>query len=294
MIQIDFSSAKITVDHSSAVPAVSVGGRFASVHLTQGFVSTDVEPKRNKEAFTITGEVDVVADNQSDVDDISNRRWIFNFIQVCKINFFATTWTGRRGGEGEIFLVTSTAPALPGDRRVSLDADSATPFVNAKRPTGTANPLPGGKFKVHVVSKMGDHPNNRILIRPAQNRITRSPNFLFKLESDDDFFTVFIARSPQGILQPPMAHVHWRLSYEARFRWLQGKPRGELRSPQPQFDAFVPGGPTDAAVQGVLANPVPPHTSDLLDEAGRQGVLNHLNLQESAKRSLLVPKDFFL
>ena len=61
MVQIDFSSAKMTVDHSGAVPAVSVGPRFASVHLTQGFISTEVEPKRNREAFTITGEVDVVA-----------------------------------------------------------------------------------------------------------------------------------------------------------------------------------------------------------------------------------------
>lgn len=295
MIQIDFNSAKMAVDAQGAVPAVAVGRRWASVHLTRGFVSPDTEPTRNKPAFQITGEVDVLVDTQSEVDDIVNGKWIFNFVQLCRVNLFETTWTGRTRNEGEISFIQSEPPAFPANRRVSLDANSSSsPFVNSDLPAATVSRRPGPKIKVHVVAKMGDHPNARQLVTPVQNSVTRSPNFLIQLEDDNDFFTVFMARNNGGSLQPPLTHIHWRLAYDARFKWVQRKARGELRSPILQFDPFVQGGPADAAVQALLSNPAPPHTKDLLDEAGRKGLLTHLNLQQSAKRSLLVPKDFFI
>jgi hypothetical protein len=294
MVIIDFNSARMAVDRDGAVPAVTVGQRFVSAHLTKGFVSPELPAGRNNLAFGITGEVDVIVDTQREVDDVVNRKWTLNFIQVCRINTHSTTWTGRTRNEGEVSLIVSP-PALPEERRVSLDANiGSSPFVNSNRPVTTVSSAPGSRFKVHVVVRMGDHPNMRQLLTPVQNSITRSPNFMIQLEDDSEFFTVFMVRSDKGVLQPPLAHVHWRVAYDVRLTWLQKRASATLRSSVFQFDPFVRGGPTDAATRAVLSNPVPPHTNDLLTEAGRQGILNRLNLQVSARRSLLIPNNFFL
>lgn len=293
MIQVDVGSATMAVDAANARPNVTVGRQWISVHLTEGFISTETPPGMNKPAFHITAEVDVFVDTQAEVDDILNGKWIFNFIQVCRINDFETVWTGRTKNEGEVTLDTAIPPALPARHRVSLDSQtSTTPFVNTDLPVATVSRRPGPRIKVHVVCKMGDHPNARQVTTSFQNRATRSSNFLRSFVDDSDFVTVFVVRDDRRVVQP-LAHLHWRLAYYASIKWLKRQARAELRSPLLQFDSFIAGKPSDAAVVAILANPVPPHTNDVLNEAARSGVLNHLNLQYSPDRSLLVPNDFF-
>jgi hypothetical protein len=50
-----------------------------------------------------------------------------------------------------------------------------------------------------------------------------------------------------------------------------------------------------ASLQSALQSSirVTPFTNDLQNEVAKQAMLNHFNLDESAKRSLLIPKDFF-
>jgi hypothetical protein len=290
MIQIDADSATMAVEREGATPATTASANFVAVHLTKGFISPDIESKKNKHAFHIKGEVDVLVDSQKDLDDIANGRWILNFIQICKVNQLETTWTGRTRNEGEITFVVTPPPVFP----VSLDSDTASsPFMTTDRATATVSRPPGQKIKVHLLARMGDHPNARQTLTPFPNTNTRSPNFLRQREVDREFFSVLVARDDKGVFQPPLAHIHWRLDFDLRVKWAKGTATPELRSPIFQFDPFVKGGPADAAVQAVLSNPVPPFANDLLHEAQLRGIQNNLQLQFSPRRSLLVPNDFF-
>ena len=165
--------------------------------------------------------------------------------------------------------------------------------MTTARATATVSGPAGPKIKAHLLARMGDHPNARLTLSPPQNTATQSRNFLRQREFDREFFSVLMARDDKGVLQPPLAHIRWRLAFDLRVRWVRGTARPELRSPIFQFDPFVKGGPADAAVQAVLFNPVPPFTNDLVHKAQLQGVLNNLQLQFSPRRSLLVPNDFF-
>jgi hypothetical protein len=238
--------------------------------------------------------VDVLADSQADLDDIARGRRIFNFIQICRINELETTWTGRTPNEGEVtFMVVRPAP-FSASKRVSLDSDSSSaPFMNNLRPTVTVSGKAGQKIKARLVAKMGDHPNARLTLSPPQNQITRSPNFLRTREYDREFFSVFVARDENGVLQPPLAHLRWRVAFHLQVKWAKGKPRPELIAPIFQSDPFVKGAPADPEIKAVLNNPVPPFVNDVVDDLQKKGVLSDLNLQVSARRSLLVRNDFF-
>jgi hypothetical protein len=294
MIQIDINSATMSFEPEGSRPATMASDRFVSTHLTQGFISPDVEAKRNGVAFHIRGEVDVLADSQTDLDEITQGRRIFNFIQICRIKAFETTWTGRTPNEGEVTFVVVPPVPFSASQRVSLDSDSnSAPFMNNLRPTVTFSGKTGQKIKARVVARMGDHPNARLTLLPPQNRITRSPNFLRTREDDREFFSVFVAGDDKGVLQPPLGHMHWRLVFNLQVKWARGKPKPELVSPIFQFDPFVKGSPADAEIRAVLKNPVPPFTNDVDEDLQKKGVLSDLHLQFSARRSLLVRNDFY-
>jgi len=294
MLQIDINSATISFEPEGSRPATTASDKFVSTHLTQGFISADVEAKKNGVAFHIRGEVDVLADSQTDLDEITQGRRIFNFIQICRINALETTWTGRTPNEGEVTFVVVPPVPFSASQRVSLDSDSnSAPFMNNLRPTVTLSGKTGQKIKARVVARMGDHPSAWLTLLPPQNRITRSPNFLRTREYDREFFSVFVARDDEGILQPPLAHMRWRLVFNLQVKWAKGKPNPELVSSIFQFDPFVKGSPADAEIRAVLNNPVPPFANDVVADLQKRGVLNDLNLQFSARRSLLVRNDFF-
>jgi hypothetical protein len=294
MIQIDFNSARMIFEPEGATPATTASDRFVSTHLTQGFISPDVEAKRNAPAFHIRGEVDVLADSQADLDGIARGRHIFNFIQICRINELETTWTGRTPNEGEVvFMVVRPVPFSAG-KRVSLDSDSGSaPFMNNLRPTVAVLGRTGQKIKARVVARMGDHPNARLILSPPQNRRTQSPNFLRTRDYDREFFSVFVTRDDKGVLQAPLAHIRWRVAFNLQVRWARGRPRPELVSPIFKFDPFVKGGPVDPEIKAVLSNPVAPFANDVVEDLQKKGVLSDLNLQFSPRRSLLVRNDFF-
>src|SRR4051812_925920 len=105
MIQIDINSATMRFEPEGSRPDTTPSDKFVSTHLTQGFISPDVEAKKNGAAFHIRGEVDVLADSQTDLDEITQGRRIFNFIQICRVKALETTWTGRMPNEGEVTFV---------------------------------------------------------------------------------------------------------------------------------------------------------------------------------------------
>jgi hypothetical protein len=213
-ITIDRNSATLTIDRSGAVAAVSVGRRVAVCHLTKGFTSADADQDNNGDAFTIAGQVNVFVDTKAEADLVRNK-WTFNFIQVVQFNSFTFTHEGRRDSEGEVFTTIATPPALPTSQKVGLDApQKSLPFVKSIPHSAAVFRPQNNKIKVEVGNSMGDHP---VLIVPltAPNSITKTLNFLFEMEDDTDFFSVFVARDDNGIFQAPIAHVHWQLKNEA-------------------------------------------------------------------------------
>jgi hypothetical protein len=266
-------------------------------HLTKGFGGdTDAaDPSQTiTDAFTITGEVDILTDTRAEADTVANQ-WQIGFVQVLKARELSATYEGRRDGEGEIFLLFTAPPAWPAASLVSLDSDAnRTPFVNTSPHVFTISHPPGGKFKVHLVQTMGDHPWFRFFLR-VLNNLTKAPNFLFTMTDFRDFFSVLMARDERKVFRDPIAHVHWSFRFLAKFKWARGQPIGT--SPGRialTFDPLVKGGPADPAVRAIVDNPVPPHYNDVSNAAARQAGLNRFNKQDSDKRSsLLLPRDFF-
>jgi hypothetical protein len=292
-INIDLASANISVDAAGAVPKVTVGQRRAVVHLTKGFASPDVNPPASGDAFTIKGDVDVQVDTALEADAVLNGPWLFSFVQVAKVNTISTTWSGRRDSEGEAFLLLAGEPAWPVNKRVSLDAlPQLSPFTSAGPHVGfRKRQQPGQKIQVHVTNSMGDHPTQSSGFK-APNSVTKTMNFLSDMERDVDFFSVLVVRDDKGKFQS-LAHVHWNLRTEARFKWSGNKASGTIRSASLTFDKPILGEPADAAVRNVLATHTPAHTNEIAAAALQAAVGNHFNKQDSARRSLLIPKDFF-
>jgi hypothetical protein len=293
-VDINLVSARVFADAPGAVPAVSVGRQHASVHLTQGFMSPDNDPNQNKPALTITGEVNVLADNLAEANDVLSGRWKFNFIQIMRARREQWTYLGRRDGEGEIFMLVLSPPAWPTNRVTSLDsAASTSPFVNRDFHVGVRKrQQPGQRITVEIKHVMTDHPNTRIGLTMHNNE-TKALNFLFSIEQEYEFFSVFTARSDVGALHP-LAHIKWKVSYDARFRWARNRPTGNLRSASFGFFPAAQGPPPDADIRAIFNNPVPPFSNDVVHAAIINGLNNTHNKQESKRRSLLVPKDFFL
>jgi len=291
-INLDANSARMSVSSSGAVAKVTVGTKRAACHLTTGFSSADTKPVATGDAFTFTGEVDVFVDKSAEVD-ILRDKWTFNFIQIAKVIKIETQWLGRRSSEGEVFHILHIGPAWPANQLTSLDAEPASsPFM--KPGTHSANRFrpKDGKIKVELRIQVGDHPNS-VAVLQAPNTITKSNNFLFKMERVTEFVTVLMARDEKGVLLSPLAHIPWRIEYDARFKWARNQARGELKSRGAIFSPVVKGGPQAADVKRILANPQPPHTNEISERALKNSI-NILNKQDSATRSLLVPRDFFL
>ena len=207
-IDIDFKTASMSVDDSGAIPAIGIGPRHAVVHLTQGFNGPEANRGAFGDAFTITGEVDVLVDSNSEVNDVLNGRWLFTFMQVRIAKSYSSTWSGRRDTEGEIDFEIVDEVVWPKDKQISLDtAPSIAPFTISTKHSGFVKGSNGNKIIVHVKNSMGDHPNQgSILIAP--NKMTKASNFLRKMETERDFYSAFIARDDLDNFMF-IAHIHW-------------------------------------------------------------------------------------
>jgi len=289
-IAIDFSSAKIDVDRSGAIPAVATGKRRAVIHLTKGFRGPDADPPTDNEAFKITGEVDVLADSIQESDDVLNGSWKFGFVQILKVDSVSFTWSGRRDSEGEVFVPLSSEPAWSSNELVCLDG--GVPFYNSNGHSGTRKrPQPGQKIQIHITNSMTDHPGLGTGLT-IPNNITKSRNFLSGMERELEGFAVFTAQDGGGTLHP-IAHVHWHLQTDARFKWAKNRPTGVLRTGLLEFGPPLQSMPHDPAAEALLIFPGGRLHNDIAKDALRKAGQSRLSTQVSARRSLFIPRDFF-
>jgi hypothetical protein len=292
-ISIDFKSAKIDVDDAGAMPNVATGIKRAVIHLTRGFRGPDADPVSDNNAFKITGDVDVLVDTIAEGDDVLNGSWQFGFIQILKVDSVSFTWSGRRDSEGEVFIPLSSEPAWPTANLVCLDGDPGTVlFYNSNPHTGLRRRAqPGQKILVHISNSMTDHPAMGTIYK-VPNNVTKTQNFLSGMERELEGFAVFTARDGAGSLHP-IAHVHWHLKTDARFKWRRNTPTGAMRTQILEFGPPLLSLPVDPSVRTLLSRPTPPLHNDLSKGALARAPRSALSKQDSAKRSLFLPQDFF-
>jgi hypothetical protein len=296
MIDIDFSTGKIIPDVSGAVPATTPGAKRGGVHLTKGYSTPDADhpttPGVADSPVKLTGEVDLKADTQAEVDQILNGSWFFGFIQVARTRNLSASWEGRRTGEGSVALFVVGFPVS--QDIVLLDTDPVNqPFFDKSRHGGFARRAqPGQRRHVHVTTTMGDHPNYRdFLIMP--NSVTKANNFLHQMLFQVDFTSVFVARDGNKPIQQ-IAHITWKLDLQGEFKWLSGKARAtKIGSPVVLGNSTL-GPPTDPQVKAIVDNPGPPLAKQVIIDRYRAAKGDPRMKQDSAQRSLLVQKDFFL
>jgi hypothetical protein len=290
-ISIDFKSAKIDVDAAGAIPNVTTGRTRAVIHLTRGFTGPDVDPISDNNAFKITGDVDVFVDTVAEGDDVLTGSWHFGFIQIVKVVSVSFTWSGRRDSEGEVFIPLSSEPAWPKSNLVCLDGGPGA-FYNANPHGGfRKRAQPGQKILVHVSNFMTDHPGLGMGYK-IPNNITKTRNFLSGMERELEGFAVFTARDGAGSLHP-IVHVHWHLHTDARFKWRRNTPSGVMRTKILEFGPPLLSLPIDPSVRTLVSRPAPPLHNDLAKAALARAPHSVLSKQDSEKRSLFLPADFF-
>jgi hypothetical protein len=293
MIEIDFPSGKITPSVAGAVPDTTPGLRKAGVHLTAGYISPDQVPatREDPKPVVLTGEVDVHVDTRAEVDQVLSGSWFFGFIQVARIKQQSAEWLGRRPGEGSVDLIVFGFPVS--NDVIALDSDPTNqPFFDRAPHSGTARrPQPGQRGLVHVSSRLGDHPNYRDFLETA-NSVTKAKNFLHRLSFGVEFTSVFVGRDGSGPIQP-IAHIQWKIDLAGALRWRAGKPRSIKVPSIFGIGASIAGGPTDPSVRAIVEKPGPPLIKAIAIESWKQALSNPRMRQESAKRPLLVPKDFW-
>ena len=293
MINIDFSSAKVTIDTTSAVPAVAVGQKRAGLHLTKGYISPDTVPatNNNQNPVNLTGEVDVFVDTKDEVDQVLNGSWFFGFLQVARIKEMSASWEGRRNGEGSVSLFVFGFPVS--NDVVALDSDPTDqPFFSRVPHAGFARrQQPGQRRLVHVSAGISDHPNYRDALVTA-NSLTKTKNFLHLLNFNVEFTSIFVGRDGNGPIQP-IAHLEWILDLAAEFKWRRGQAKGFSHSRPIVSGLSTTGAPSDGDVKTIVGNPGPPFAKAVGIDTWKQAMLNPRMRQEDVKRSLLLPRDFF-
>jgi hypothetical protein len=293
MISIEFASGKITAATSQAIPDATAGQKKAGVHLTKGYTSPDASPPTRKfePPVELTGEVDVRADTQAEVDQVLNGPWFFGFIQVARIKDMSAQWEGRRKGEGSVSLLVAGFPVS--NDIVALDSDPVNqPFFDRSPHVGTARrPQPGQRRLVNIRTSIGDHPNYRDFL-VTDNSLTKARNFLHRMSFAIDFTSVFVGRNGIGPIQP-IAHLQWQIDLQGKFKWINGTAKAVKQLASIKVGASRTGAPTEAAVRAIVERPSPLLAKGILIDRWKAALVNQRMRQESKERSLLVPADFF-
>jgi hypothetical protein len=294
MIDLDFSSGKITSVTTGALPDATAGRNKGVVHLTKGYISPDVVPavKHDVCPLELIGEVDLQADTQADVDQILAGSWFFGFIQVARCKNQSASWEGRRRGEGSVDLFVAGFPFS--NDIIGLDSDPVNqPFFDRAPHAGFARrQQPGQRRQVHVSTNIKDHPNYREFLVTV-NSVTKSKNFLHRISFEVTFTSVFVGRDGNGPILP-IAHINWKIDLQGTFKWSKGIARHIKRPSIFEVGNFTAGAPTDPMIKAIVDKPGPPLIKGIMIDRWRDANANPRMRQESAERSLLVPKDFYI
>jgi len=244
-------------------------------HLTQGVNLSN--PKQNAAAFRIDGQVRIAP------SEPTPQGLEIAFLQFVRFNFLGMYYAGRTQREGS----------------VAIDAKKNLKFAAMSDPNPTMPPWisekPFAKSDSQALAKnsMGDHPYLRTT-RRAFNFKTQTPNYLFHVIDDRDFWTVFSVRNQKGAFEHLM-HIHWHVRHDVKFEWNSGNIGMKVDSSTIAFDDPLVGWPADHDLAGFERDPgKTPFAKDDLDPALVKSVgQGDPARSDNDARFLNVPADFF-
>jgi hypothetical protein len=236
MIVINTASAGIDPVAGQAVPALSIQPGalvpMAVCNLTRNF---SADPTKMKWAFDLNGHVKV---SVGPGENLSKHN--FGFIQYIRHKFIGIFYAGRSSREGSVAIQPDVGSSY------MLDCSERTnrPFM---WPTSENAVFDAGE----VLATMGDHPVLSIG-QTTNNPKSGLDNFLFHILDRRDVWSILTVQDPSGNFQH-LAHVHWDLVYEFKFKWNAGKPIVQNLS---EFKMGTPakGAPSDPDLTPIFAS----------------------------------------
>jgi hypothetical protein len=175
-------------------------------HLTEGFDGARVV----RPAFTASLTVPLSFQPSDRARD-----WTFGFIQLVRIKVGSASYNGRIPQEGNVIIRWNIPPNLVSN----LLWDVSTLFAPPPPPwflfPDNLATLP------QVRSAWADHPFLKIPLKTSNSLQSNMPNFLYYLNQEADFFTIFTAQEPAGVLHF-ISTLFWTLNYELTFVWIRG------------------------------------------------------------------------
>jgi hypothetical protein len=206
-------------------------------------------------------------------------------------------YAGRQESEGQI--ICNALPAI-GTKfmidRIPVSGAAFSPF--AKNPTTNTS---HDAATNELTAKFGDQPGVTIK-QTRQNEAAGvgRTNFLFSVLDQRKAVTIFVIKDKFGRFTQ-LAHVNWKLSYEATFKWREGNilPATNLSSFDPA--PAVKGPPTDREIVSLMAGvsaTMSPVYNDVVEPALQRAQLPPSlfgsNRQDLDHQEIPVPPLFFL
>ena len=275
----DTGKVRLTVDEKGAKPAVLYNPQgHVILHLTKGFNPSSFPENQGN---AIAGDARFTIEGGLGSTD-------FGFIQVGRVNVFSVIYAGRTPGEGSVTALAHSPPALT--TPVLLDAIGKPPLPWFEDPGAVSSAQ--GQI---LTSKWGDHPGAKVQTEMENGKLSRTPNYLFRLIDDREFWTVLAVQDP-GTPVRHLMHFHWQVRHDLQFQWRNGAPSPVLNNSFVKVHTRqAPGLPTEPAVQAILANPREPRANVVFMVALRLALRGAAgsNRTESAERAANVPPTFW-
>jgi hypothetical protein len=278
-IQIASTQAALTIDDAPAQPSSQYdeSNTFMFGHLTSGWNGSDWVD----DAITCTGTVPI-SGPQDEVDRVE-----LGFVQIARATSFKAFYSGRVASEGGIALDYFVPPALTST--VILDGTKGARDPWYRNPTfGTAA---GGRR----TAAFGDHPGMVVRLGLENRARSNVRNFLFHCFMEREFFTILTALQPGGAPQY-IAHFSWRLRYEFKLTWKNGKPQLPLNlSPRKLVTkGQTAGRPTEPDLQPMLNAPAGERANAIGKRAEAATVTGNVpNRTDNKTPFVTVPENFW-
>jgi hypothetical protein len=187
--------------------------------------------------------------------------WKVGFMQIIYQSVSITRYSGRTPTEGSI--ICDDRPAISSGPLLDCLNKNTIPWVNTDRTGLFTGGTSSGKA---AAINTQDHPSTGAPLA-MKNRATSVYNFLYDFRQEQEFWTILTAMDPAGARQY-LGYCHWRVVHKVDFIWPNAAPQSTNWGAFTRLDQdkgqFVPGAPTEADLQPILANPVGPIANDVL------------------------------
>ncbi len=262
-------TAKMEWKTKGAVTGVHAGQIYALMHCTKGanLAAGDTHPPGEVASDTpveITASVFVEATEAE--ANLGTRQ--FGMVQVTELHTYEFLYVGRLASEGSTIIdMKKGLSANP-----SLDSKKGKTKTVDQRIFDPLNidliPSTSGAKGFKVVVAFSDHPNNAVPLQ-FENRVSKGPNFLARLQRNQHFVVFFVTRENATAPITILGRLGWAVQWDAEFNWTASNQRPQ----KPNIKAsnlfpgiFMIGAPPASDPWATIALNRPEPTTNAMDE----------------------------